>query len=153
MDRFFMMLSMGMPDRAEEIAIMERFMKDDPLVELQPVCTPEDLLELQALRKEIYVHPALLGYIADLVHGTRKQENAVSGASPRGTLALLNAVRAYAMLQGRSFAVPEDVKHMAVPVLSHRIVREYGSMDRRSGESLIRELLEQTPVPTESFEH
>lgn len=152
MDRFFMMLSMGMPNRDEEIAIMERFMRDDPLTELSPVCTTETLIELQALRKTVFVHPAILGYITDLVHGTRKQENAVSGASPRGTLALLNAVRAYAMLQGRAFVTPEDVKRLAAPVLAHRIVREYGSMDRRSGEQLLNELLEQTPVPTEPFE-
>lgn len=152
MDRFFMMLSMGMPNRDEEIAIMERFMRDDPLTELSPVCTTETLIELQALRKTVFVHPAILGYITDLVHGTRKQENAVSGASPRGTLALLNAVRAYAMLHGRAFVTPEDVKRLAAPVLAHRIVREYGSMDRRSGEQLLNELLEQTPVPTEPFE-
>lgn len=152
LDRFFMMLSMGLPDRAEEIAIMERFMRDDPLTELEPVCTREMLLELMELRKTVFVHPAVLGYIADLVQNTRKDENAVSGVSPRGTLALLNAVRAYAMLKGRSYVVPEDVKHLAVPVLSHRIVREYGSLDRASGEQLIRTLLEQLPVPTESFE-
>ena len=152
MDRFFMMLSMGLPDRAEEIAIMERFMRDDPLTELEPVCSREQILALAALRKTVYVHPVLLGYIADLVQRTRKDENAVSGVSPRGTLALLNAVRAYAMLKGRSYAVPEDVKHLAVPVLAHRIVREYGSLDRRSGEQLIRTLLDELPVPTESFE-
>ena len=152
MDRFFMMLSMGMPDHGEEIAIMERFMRDDPLHELQPVCSLEDLLALQEMRKEVYVHPVLLSYIADLIQGTRKQENAVSGASPRGSLALLNAIRAYAMLNGRNYAVPEDIKRLAVPILSHRIVREYGSMERASGERLILDLLEQTPVPTERFE-
>ena len=152
MDRFFMMLSMGLPDHDEEIAIMERFMRDNPIEDLRPVCSLNDLLTLQEKRKEVFVHPALLGYIADLIHGTRKQESAVSGSSPRGTLAMLNAVRAYAMLKGRTFAVPEDVKHLAVPVLSHRIVREYGSMDRRSGEQLILELLDQIPAPTEPFE-
>ena len=153
MDRFFMMLSMGLPDRAEEIAIMERFMRDDPLAELEPVCSLDDLSALQALRKTVFVHPSILGYIADLIQGTRKEENAVSGSSPRGTLAMLNATRAYAMLNGRGYVTPEDVKLLAVPVLSHRIVREYGSMDRRSGEQLIRTLLDQIPVPTERFEN
>ena len=153
MDRFFMMLSMGLPSREEEIAIMERFMRDDPLAELEPVCSLDDLSALQALRKTVFVHPSILGYIADLVAGTRKEENAVSGSSPRGTLAMLNATRAYAMLNGRGYVTPEDVKLLAVPVLSHRIVREYGSMDRRSGEQLIRTLLDQIPVPTERFEN
>ncbi len=153
MDRFFMMLSMGLPNRAEEIAIMERFMRDDPLSELSPVCSLNDLGELSALRKSVFVHPSILGYIADLVSGTRNEENAVSGSSPRGTLAMLNAVRAYAMLNGRGYVTPEDVKLLAVPVLSHRIVREYGAMDRRSGEQLIKGLLDQIPVPTERFEN
>lgn len=151
MDRFFMMLSMGLPSREEEIAIMERFMRDDPLAELEPVCTLDDLRELKELSKTVFVHPSILGYIADLISGTRKEENAVSGSSPRGTLAMLNASRAYAMLNGRAFVTPEDVKLLAVPVLSHRIVREYGSMDRRSGENLIRTLLNQIQVPTEQF--
>ena len=151
MDRFFMMLSMGLPTREEEIAIMERFMQDDPLAELEPVCSLSDLRELKELSKTVFVHPSILGYIADLISGTRKEENAVSGSSPRGTLAMLNASRAYAMLNGRGFVTPEDVKLLAVPVLSHRIVREYGSLDRRSGENLVRTLLNQTPVPTERF--
>ncbi len=153
MDRFFMMLSMGLPDRAEEIAIMERFMRDDPLAELKPVCSLSDLIELKELSKTVFVHPSILGYIADLIQGTRNEENAVSGASPRGTLAMLNAVRAYAMLNGRSYVTPEDVKLLAVPVLAHRIVREYGNLDRRSGEQLILKLLGQIPVPTERFEN
>ena len=131
---------------------MERFMRDDPLAELQSVCRKEELLELQALRKTVYVHPSLLGYLADLIQSTRKQEGTVSGVSPRGTLAMLNAVRAHAMLQGRGYVVPEDVKRLAEPVLSHRIVMEYGSMDRRSGARLLRKLLDQVPVPTERFE-
>lgn len=151
MDRFFMMLSMGLPSREEEIAIMERFMRDDPLAELEPVCSLSELTELKELSKTVFVHPSILGYIADLISGTRKEENAVSGSSPRGTLAMLNASRAYAMLNGRGFVTPEDVKLLAVPVLSHRIVREYGSLDRRSGENLVRTLLNQVPVPTERF--
>ncbi|MBO4419338.1 MAG: MoxR family ATPase [Oscillospiraceae bacterium] len=152
LDRFYMMLSMGLPEREEEIAILERFMRDDPLAELQPVCSGEDLLELQLLRKTIYVHPVLLGYMVDLIQATRKKQSAVSGVSPRGTLALLNAVRAWAMLHGRSYATPEDVKQLAVPVLSHRITLEHGSLDRRSGEQLLQEILANLPVPTERFE-
>ena len=151
LDRFFMMLSMGLPDRKEEIAILERFMREDPLTELQPVCSREALLELQELRKSVYVHPVLLGYLADLIQATRK-DSAVSGVSPRGSLALLNAARAYAMLRGRGFVTPEDIKTLAVPVLSHRIIQEYGSMDRRSGERLLREILDHLPVPTERFD-
>ena len=152
LDRFLMMLSMGLPDRTEEITILERFMREDPLAELGPVCSREELLQLQELRKTVYVHPVLLGYLADLIQATRKQKNTVAGVSPRGSLALLNAVRAWAMLQGRSYATPEDVKHLAIPVLSHRITLEHGSLDRRSGEQLLRKILSELPVPTECFE-
>ncbi len=152
LDRFYMMLSMGLPEREEEIAILERFMRDDPLAELQPVCSGKELLELQEMRKTIYVHPVLLNYMVDLVQATRKKQSAVAGVSPRGSLALLNAVRAWAMLHGRSYVSPEDVKKLAVPVLSHRITLEQGSLDRRSGAQLLREILAQLPVPTENFE-
>ena len=152
LDRFHMMLSMGLPTHDEEVAILERFMRDDPLAELQPVCSGKELLELQEIRKTIYVHPVLLNYMVDVIQGTRKKQSTVSGVSPRGSLALLNAVRAWAMLHGRSFATPEDVKKLAVPVLSHRITLEHGSLDRRSGEQLLLELLDQIPVPTERFE-
>ncbi|MBQ1410742.1 MAG: MoxR family ATPase [Oscillospiraceae bacterium] len=151
LDRFYMMLSMGLPNHDEEIAILERFMRDDPLEELQPVCGGKQLLELQEMRKTIYVHPVMLEYMVELIQGTRKK-GTVSGVSPRGSLALLNAVRAYAMLQGRNYVTPEDVKKLLVPVLSHRISMDHGSLDRRSGEQLLLGLLEHTPVPTERFE-
>ncbi len=152
MDRFIMMLSMGLPDREEEIAILNRFLTEDPLRALTPVCSRQDLLELQELRKSVYVHPVLLGYIADLVQATRSSGNAIMGVSPRGSLALLNACRAMAMLRGRSYTLPEDVKRLAVPVLAHRITLEHGSFDRRSGEKLIHGILETVPVPTERWE-
>ena len=152
LDRFLMMLSMGLPSREEEIAILDRFLREDPLEELKPVCSRQELLELQELRKSVYVHPILLGYITDLVQATRSAESAVLGVSPRGTLALMNAVRAYAMLRGRSYAVPEDVKCLAVPVLSHRVSLERGSFDRLGGAKLIQGILDSVPVPTERWE-
>ena len=152
LDRFLMMLSMGLPSREEEIAILDRFLREDPLEELKPVCSRQELLELQELRKSVYVHPILLGYITDLVQATRSAESAVLGVSPRGTLALMNAVRGYAMLRGRSYAVPEDVKRLAVPVLSHRVSLERGSFDRLGGAKLIQGILDSVPVPTERWE-
>lgn len=152
LDRFLMMLSMGLPSREEEIAILDRFLREDPLEELKPVCSRQELLELQELRKSVYVHPILLGYITDLVQATRSAESAVLGVSPRGTLALMNAVRSYAMLRGRSYAVPEDVKRLAVPVLSHRVSLERGSFDRLGGAKLIQGILDSVPVPTERWE-
>ncbi len=152
LDRFYMMLSMGLPDREEEIAILQRFLREDPMAELKPVCSRQELLELQALRKTVYVHPVLLGYLADLVQATRTQGDSVSGVSPRGSLALLNAARAYAMLKDRPYVVPEDVKQLAIPVLAHRITVEHGSLDRRSGAQLLEGILNSVKVPTERWE-
>ena len=152
LDRFFMMLSMGLPNRDEEIAILERFLREDPLQSLEPVCSCEELVQMQELRKSIYIHPLLLGYIADLTQATRTAGNTVLGVSPRGSLAMLNAVRAYAMLHGRGWVIPEDVKALAVPVLAHRITLEQGSFDYRSGAKLIENLLNRLPVPTEKWE-
>ena len=152
MDRFFMMLSMGLPEREEEVAILERFLRDNPLQTLDPVCKKEELLQLQELRKAVYIHPLLLGYIADLVQATRTNSSAVLGVSPRGALALLNAARAYAMLRGRAYVTPEDIKFLAVPVLAHRVTMEHGSFDRRGGEKLIQGILASVPVPTEKWE-
>lgn len=152
LDRFLMMLSMGLPSREEEIAILERFLRDDPLEELSPVCTKQELLALRDCAKTVYLHPALLGYLADLAAATRSSANTVLGVSPRGTLALMNSVRAYALLHGRSYAVPEDVKALAVPVLSHRVTLSHGVFDRRSGEQFLTALLGQIPVPTETWQ-
>ena len=152
LDRFLMMLSMGLPTREEEIAILDRFLKDSPLEELEPVCTVEELLALQALRKEVYVHPILMGYIVDLTQATRTVEAAVLGVSPRGSLALMNAARANAMLHGRAYVVPEDIKRVAIPVLAHRVTLTHGSFDRAGGEKLIEGILNSVPVPTERWE-
>ncbi len=151
LDRFLMMLSMGLPTREEEIAILDRFLTDDPLTELSPVCTKADLLELRQNAKKVYLHPALRGYLADLAQATRSAQASVLGVSPRGTLALSDAVRAFALLHGRDFVIPEDVKALAVPVLAHRIVLQHGVFDRKSGASLIWGILMQLPVPTESW--
>ena len=152
LDRFLMMLSMGLPSREEEIAILDRFLTDDPLEKLSPVCTKQALLELQDCAKTVFVHPLLRGYLADIVQATRTSTSSVLGVSPRGTLALLNAVRAFAMLHGRGFVTPEDVKTLAVPVLAHRITLQHGVFDRKRGAALVEGILSQLPVPTETWD-
>lgn len=150
LDRFLMQISMGTPTKEEELAIMNRFLADNPLEELNPACTREDILQMQRAYKEIYVHPLLMGYIADLVAATRVTEAIVMGASPRGTLALLNAVRAYALVCGRDFVTPEDIKALAVPVLAHRLIIQRGSA-RHNSQAALLEVMEQVEVPTEDW--
>lgn len=150
LDRFLMQISMGTPTKEEELAIMNRFLADNPLEELNPACTREDILQMQRAYKEIYIHPLLMGYIADLVAATRVTEAIVMGVSPRGTLALLNAVRAYALVCGRDFVTPEDIKALAVPVLAHRLIIQRGSA-RHNSQAALLEVMGQVEVPTEDW--
>jgi MoxR-like ATPase len=144
-----MKLSMGLPTKEEECEIMEHYMKDEPLLSLQSVLTPEDLEEAKREINDIYVHKCVMEYMVDIVSATRTGENVLMGVSPRGTLAFLRCVKAYAYLQGRTFVTPDDVKALAVPVLAHRIVMGYG----RTGESreFVKTIVEYTVVPTEEY--
>ncbi len=91
-----------------------------------------------------------MGYIADLVAATRTADHIVMGVSPRGTLAILNAARAYAMVCGRDFVTPEDIKALAVPVLAHRLILQRGG-SRSTGSAVMTDILDQVPVPTEDW--
>ena len=106
LDRFLMRISMASPTKEQERAILQRFMKEEPLETLQSVCTREDILALQKQAKEIYIHPVLLDYMIDLVQATRSWPNIDMGVSPRGSLALVRAVRAYALVRGGAYVVP-----------------------------------------------
>lgn len=149
MDRFMMKLSMGLPSKEEECEILERYMKDEPLTGLQPVLSQEDLRTAKQEIENIYVHRCVLEYMVDIVSATRSGENVLMGVSPRGTLAFLRCVKAYAYLQGRDFVTPDDVKALAVPVLSHRIVAGYGKAEE--SKAFVRSIVEKTTVPTEDF--
>lgn len=150
MDRFMMKLSMGLPTKEEECLILERYMKDEPLAVLTPVLSLADLAQAKEEIKNIYVHKCVLEYIVDIAAKTRNGENVLMGVSPRGTLAFLRCVKAYAYLQGRAFVTPDDVKKLAVPVLSHRIVMGYGK--NQENISFVEKILATTTVPTEEFD-
>lgn len=149
MDRFMMMLSMGLPSKEDECRILERYMKDEPLEVLQSVVSIEELLEAKAAIKNVFVHKCILEYMAEIVAATRNAENVLMGVSPRGTLALLHCAKAYAYLQGRNFVTPDDVKALAVAVLSHRIVMGYETSSNSKG--FVERILASTTVPTEEF--
>ncbi len=148
MDRFLMRLSLGMPAREEELQILDRFEKEDPLDSLEPVTSVEELREDQEEYKKVYVHPELKGYLTDICERTRNTGEILGGVSPRGTIALYQAVRAWAYLQGRDYVVPEDIKKLAVPVLSHRLILGAGFL---RGEELVARILEEVAVPTEEW--
>lgn len=152
LDRFFMKLSMGLPEKNEELAILQRFMDDQPYETLSAVSEGTDVMTARQATKSVYVHPHLLSYLVSLVHATREDKEILSGVSTRGSLAMLHASQAYAWLRGRDYVVPEDIKTVAVPVMAHRLVLSRGYGSALTGENKIRGILEQIPVPTEEWE-
>lgn len=151
MDRFLMKISMASLNEEEELSLIERFITREPLSELSPVCERETILALQKECQNIYVHPDLLRYMVTLIHATRRHPRAASGVSPRGTLAFLRSSQARAMISGRSYVVPEDIKEVAVPVLAHRLSLVAGADTSRAAALVIGEILADTPVPTENW--
>lgn len=151
LDRFLIQISMGMPTPEEELQIMNRFLTETPLTELHSVCTVDELREMQEEYKKIYIHPELMNYMVQIIQATRTSAEIISGVSPRGTLALLRAVRAYAFIQGREYVVPEDIKVLCGPVLAHRLVFPRGSQGRAAGIKMMEKILNKIPVPTEDW--
>lgn len=151
LDRFLMQIHMGNLNKDEELAIIERFLTDSPLNTLNAVCTKEDIREMMAASKEVYIHNDLREYIVDIVNATRKSADIAMGVSPRGTLAFVNAVRAYALVSGRDYVTPEDIKALAVPVLAHRIILQRGRVGAKGSDAKILETLAEIKVPTEEW--
>lgn len=150
LDRFLMRISMAPPTQEQEVAILERFKSAEPLTELQPVCTQEDILAMQKQSREIYVHKVMMGYIASLSQASRSMKGVDLGVSPRGTLALLRASQAYALVQGRDFVTPEDVKAVAQPVIAHRLSVS-GVTGTAGQKKAAMDLLGSVAVPTEDW--
>ena len=151
MDRFLMKITMGNMTAEEERAMLDRYIHAEPLQKLEAVCRLEEIAELQKKCREVYVHEDLRDYIVNLVQATRGNAGKVAaGVSPRGTLALLRAAQGYAMVQGRDFAGPEDIKEVAVSVLAHRLLTEYGNEQEKV--QTVERLLQSIPVPTENWE-
>jgi MoxR-like ATPase len=148
LDRFLLRARIGYPEAHEEIAILERFQERDPLQELQPVAAPEDVAALQEARRKIHVSGAVREYITAIVRATRQNAALRLGASPRGSLALMRAGQARAVLRGRDYVLPDDVKALAVPVLAHRLIlREEERLRGTTQERLAEEIAEAVPVP------
>ena len=125
LDRFLMKISMGYPTVDEEVAILERHQQNARLTALDdivPVVTKDDILEMRQLLTQVYVEPSLLRYMVELVQQTRQSRAVFLGASPRAAVAILQASKAFALLQGRLFVSPDDIKFVTPCILHHRIM-------------------------------
>ncbi len=149
LDRFMLKVTVGYPTLNEEKEILQRrHLRQVEEVTLLPVTCAADVLEMRRVVETIHVDGDLELYIAQLVHETRGDRRVAVGASPRASLAFLKMARARAALQGRTFILPDDIKHFAVPILSHRLIMqpEYW-MGRRVAEEVIADVLTKVPVP------
>jgi MoxR-like ATPase len=150
LDRFLLKLRIGYPSPSEEREILHRS-KGSAMESLNPVIDESEVLALQAAARNIWVDPSLEGYMISLTGSTREHPSIYLGASPRGTLALYRGAQAIALIRGREFVTPDDVKEMAPLTLAHRLIlRPEAQMRGATAESLIRDLLAALPVPVEA---
>ncbi len=150
LDRFLMRLTPGYPDTAEALQILDRFLKDEPLADLAPVCRKEELSAAQASLAACEVSDAVRGYIAALCEATRKDERAHLGVSPRGMLALMRAAQAQALIRGRDYVTPDDVQHLAVPVMAHRVIPKGYAGRGDTAQQIVLDAVAATAAPTET---
>jgi MoxR-like ATPase len=147
LDRFMLRLRLGYPKPMEEIVILDEQKRRHPIDSVEQVLGLEELREMQAGIKEIYVDQAVAEYIVRLVRATREHPDVYLGASPRGSLNLYRASQAYAALAGRDYVIPDDVKQLAVAVLAHRlIVKSQASLREVDPVQIVREILASVPV-------
>ena len=150
LDRFLMKVSIGYPSPEDDHVLLARFRQDDPLEDLVPVVSPEELIRIQAECRKIHVTADVEDYIIRLVHATREHASLQIGASPRAMLALYRVCQALAALRGRAFVVPDDVKYLLPFVLVHRVIPVAESHLRgHTVEETFGEILDSVPVPVE----
>ena len=148
MDRFMMRLSIGYPDREQEIRMAAQFIQGKTSDRVEAVCGAEDVTTMQKDVSGVTVKESILGYIEDIVCLTRQEERFVIGASPRAVLALVRASQARAFLKGRDYVKPDDVKAVAMPVLGHRLVLSSEAKIRREDkDKILKSLIVQAKIP------
>lgn len=148
LDRFLLRIHLGYPSPEQEMAVLQGQVTRHPLDALEPVMTARDLQAIQRDVRDIYVDKALQRYVVHTVGATRQHPDVYLGASPRGSLALMRASQARALLQGRDYVIPDDVKALAVSVLAHRLIMNPEARIRAStAASIIAGILAELPVP------
>lgn len=147
-DRFLMRVRLGYPEKSDEIRLLDEQKFKHPLDDLDSVAGVEDLMGAQQAVKEVHVSQAIEQYIVDLVDGTRNHPEITLGASPRGSLGLYRVSQARAWIRSRDYVLPDDVKALALTVLSHRmIISPKARLRELQPEELLEELLLEVPVP------
>jgi MoxR-like ATPase len=146
-DRFLMKVSMGYVSQEGEIAVLKGQKSAHPVDSIKPVLTIEEVIMLQTKAQEVEVSEKILAYIVKIVSATRKNKNVEIGASPRASIALMNAARAWALLENRNYVIPDDVYRLAFPVLRHRLVlKAKASVSGVTPKTVITSIVEETSI-------
>ena len=149
LDRFLMRFSLGYPTLEEELKMLEMLQRGHPIDSLQTVVTTDELVACQKAVREIYVDDKVRRYLMQIVHDTRAHDDIGLGGSPRASLALFRASQAMAALRGRNYVLPDDVKKVAAPALTHRIILKPESRLRKvTASALVDEIIAEIAVPT-----
>ncbi|ULO05070.1 MoxR family ATPase [Paenibacillus sp. 19GGS1-52] len=150
LDRFLMRITTGYPSFEEGIHILQRFRQNNPLEDMVAVANGQDIQEAQRFAASVSISDDLLAYIIRITEATRKSTAVKLGASPRASGALLRSAQGYALLQGRAYVTPDDIKAVAVAVLAHRILLQHGLKSREDqGAEIVLQVLREVEVPAE----
>ena len=148
LDRFLMRIRLGYPSRDDEVSVLDSQVVSHPIEAIDQVVSAEDLMDTHRQVRQVRVEPQLRGYIVDIVNATRNHPDVYLGASPRGSLGLFRTAQAAALLAGRDYVIPDDIKLLAEPVLAHRVIMNPAARVRnvQSG-AVLREVLQSVAVP------
>lgn len=153
LDRFFMRIKLGYPTAREGREILDRFQMASPLPALECVASSSDIVDAQDSFSSVRINDDLKNYIMDIIEATRNNDKISLGVSPRGSLAMMKAAQICAVMDGRNFVMPDDVKNTAIPVLAHRIILKGHAISGGTvnAEASIVEILKKVPAPTENI--
>jgi MoxR-like ATPase len=149
LDRFMIRIRMGYPIRSEERKVLSSHREGQPIDRLKPVVSASEVLKLQAAVRQVRVEDSIADYLLDLVHATRDHEDLHVGVSTRGALTLYRAAQSLALVSGRDFVVPDDVKSLAGPVLAHRLVGKsfLQAGEFNASEAIVRDVVDRLKIP------
>ena len=148
MDRFLLRLSLGYPDPKDEIAMAKDRQNRNPLQDVQPVVSAQELCQMQQQVAEIFVSEEVIAYVVELLNATRQSEHLLRGASPRGTLAVLAVAKAVACLRGRDYVIPKDVQEVFAATVAHRLLLSHTAQSQdMTPEKILGDILRKVPAP------
>ncbi|AST94177.1 AAA family ATPase [Sutcliffiella cohnii] len=150
LDRFLLKMNMGYPTPQEEVEILINIEHRQPILELEPVVTLDELRQMQQEVRSVHVDLTVKEYIVDMVHRTRMHQSVYLGASPRASVALMKASQSYAYVQGRDFVIPDDVQYLARYVLPHRIIlKSEAKFEGVTTDNVVEKVIDRTPIPVQ----